>query len=475
MSAPLRKGWCPGALRPMAAKDGLLVRLRITGGILPARVAAALADLAARHGNGLLDLSARGNLQMRGVTDATFPWLQDGLATFGLLDADADGEAIRNVIASPLAGLHAGPDIRPLTSALERRLTSDAALYALPNKFGFLVDDSSAPSLAGIDADMRFDWLAEEECFSIGLAGTRVSAIRIGTCEPDQLVESAARIAHVALSLFARHTEARRMRDLVVIAGTDVFTDVCCGRLRAALPVSAEIHALDVVGLRNFAGPPSPVQRGRGTVGGGGGGTCASPSTTVGTPVVPSTMLRMVPLPRFAEEDLAHKDSGCLGLAAPFGRLDATMLRAAAELASTTPNKELRLTPWRVILVPGVSSAGSEVAGFITDPSDPRLTIAACVGSNGCERGTTQTYRDATALAACLHGKVADDIALHVSGCAKGCAKASDTAITLVARDGLYDIVRDGRAGDAATKRGLDLVAAKEAVEAALARLPEPA
>ena len=50
------KGWCPGALRPMRTGDGLLVRLRLSGGVLTAATARAVADLAARFGNGLAQL-----------------------------------------------------------------------------------------------------------------------------------------------------------------------------------------------------------------------------------------------------------------------------------------------------------------------------------------------------------------------------------------------------------------------------------
>src|SRR3954451_25275575 len=144
---PLVKGWCPGALRPMATGDGLLVRLRITGGIVPAGLARSIAAAARDCGNGLVDLSARANLQLRGVREETLPELTRRLAALGVLDANPAAEAVRNVVASPLAGMAQDSqlDIRPLTAALERRLAGDEALHVLPGKFGFVIDDGSRP------------------------------------------------------------------------------------------------------------------------------------------------------------------------------------------------------------------------------------------------------------------------------------------------------------------------------------------
>ena len=99
MSDALRKGWCPGALRPMMVRDGLLVRLKITGGIVPTELALALADLAERHGNGLFDLSARANLQLRGVREDALPALLDGLGALGLLDGEPAADDGRQLVA----------------------------------------------------------------------------------------------------------------------------------------------------------------------------------------------------------------------------------------------------------------------------------------------------------------------------------------------------------------------------------------
>ena len=404
----LRKGWCPGALRPMAARDGLLVRLRITGGLVSVPLARAIADLAQHHGNGLLDLSARANLQLRGVRESSLPALWSGLASLGLLDADAEAEAVRNVLASPLAGVGDHVDIRPLVTALEVALVSEPALRRLPSKFGVLIDDDGGPSLAGIAADLRFDWLAAERAFGIGLGGTAADAMSLGLVSPTELVE---RAMSIALRVVSVPGEPRRPRTLMRERGRDWVA----AWFGAAEPPPAPV-------------PPTPL--------------------TVGQQSV-----RGIPV---------------FGLAVPFGRLDATMLRDVARLVEAGWG-ELRLTPWRTILVPHVVPAHSDLArmaeaGLIVDAADPRLRVAACTGRHGCERGTTDTHADAARLASFAATLQGDRVALHVSGCTKGCARPEASAVTLVGRDGRYDLVRDGRPGDEPLLTGLDA----KAVDAAL-------
>jgi precorrin-3B synthase len=60
---------------------------------------------------------------------------------------------------------------------------------------------------------------------------------------------------------------------------------------------------------------------------------------------------------------------------------------------------------------------------------------------------------DATHWAALL--PKADGVILHVSGCAKGCARAARTAATLTATAEGYDLVLGGRAGDLPVRRSL--------------------
>ncbi|UVO26347.1 precorrin-3B synthase [Bradyrhizobium arachidis] len=153
MSDAAIKGWCPGALRPMLSGDGLVVRVRPYGGRLSAQQAAGIADLAERHGNGLIDLTSRANLQIRGVGDAGHRPLLDGLARLGLLDADTETERRRNVLVSPF--WRVGDDTPSLAAEFEQAL-SDCALD-LPTKFGFAIDEGTEGALAAASADVRIE------------------------------------------------------------------------------------------------------------------------------------------------------------------------------------------------------------------------------------------------------------------------------------------------------------------------------
>lgn len=153
MSASAVKGWCPGALRPMLSGDGLVVRVRPFGGRLEAAQITGLAELAGRHGNGLIDVTSRANLQIRGVSEQSHRPLLDGLARLALLDPDPATEARRNILVTPF--WRAGDETRSLTAELEEAL-ADSAL-ALPTKFGFAIDDGQSRVLAGDSADIRIE------------------------------------------------------------------------------------------------------------------------------------------------------------------------------------------------------------------------------------------------------------------------------------------------------------------------------
>ncbi|HZR71723.1 precorrin-3B synthase [Bradyrhizobium sp.] len=153
MSAVAIKGWCPGAWRPMQSGDGFVARIKPHDGRIDAEQAAGIADLAEQYGNGLIDLTNRANLQIRGVSEEGLPSLIDGLAKLRLLDPDPDIEARRNILVAPF--WTPGDEVISIAEELERALA--AGPVGLPAKFGFAIDCGSERVLAGSSADVRIE------------------------------------------------------------------------------------------------------------------------------------------------------------------------------------------------------------------------------------------------------------------------------------------------------------------------------
>ena len=153
MSAFEIKGWCPSALRPMLSGDGLVVRLRPRGGRLSSMQAAGIAGLSQRFGNGLIDLTNRANLQIRGVREESHEPLIEGLNRLELVNAELYAETQRNILVSPF--WNEGDDIPLLAAELERALARHA--LGLPEKFGFAVDCRESRVLAQAPADIRIE------------------------------------------------------------------------------------------------------------------------------------------------------------------------------------------------------------------------------------------------------------------------------------------------------------------------------
>jgi precorrin-3B synthase len=414
----LVKGWCPGARRPMETGDGLLVRLRITAGIVSAELAGEIADLSRRFGNELIDLSQRANLQIRGVEAEDLDELLGHLDRLGILDPSAEAEAVRNIVPSPLAGLDptAAIDGRALATALEARLAGDPSLFALPGKFGFVVDDGGRFSLDDVAVDVKLTGIRTTEGARVIVAVATAPAHwqPIAVVTPEEAPERAADLARAVIALRAGRPDApRRMHEIVARTGiAALFHSAGFGEM------SAEVSSL------------RPRRCGAETVLG----------------------------------DHTHDDGAYIGIGAPFGRFTADQMALLGELAGERAAGEIRLTPWRAVLIPGVKSEKMPrirpwiaAARFVFSPDDPRLAVVTCTGSTGCRNATTDTRADAEHLSAVARRFARSGTVLHVSGCEKGCAHPGPAPFTLTARAGAYDLVRDGRPWDRPTIEHLTL------------------
>jgi precorrin-3B synthase len=399
MNAParetMRRGWCPGTLRPMLTGDGLLVRLHPPRNTLTPGQLVHIAELASRHGNGQIEISGRGNLQLRGVREEAHPALVDDLLEAGLVDeADGDGPN-RLTLRSPLAGRAADEliDAGALADAVER---AGRGVVGLPAKFSIVVDGGSALALDGFAADLRLCAISTG-VVAFGAPGD----LWFGPARPDATAALTTRLLGGFVAVSRRSPDRiRRMRDL----DPDELTALAasCGLVPTAAPTAR----------------PRPVSVGL-----------------------------------IAERD--YRVAILAGL--PFGRTDVEGLHRLAGLARDAGIHEIRLSPWRGFAFCGLSAdgaAGLRAAlrgeGLVVEADDPRLAVSACAGAPACARGEAPALADATVLADAMAPLLADGLSLHVSGCAKSCAHPGSADLTLVGRDGRYDVIVAGGAGDAA-------------------------
>jgi precorrin-3B synthase len=183
---------CPGALQVHQAADGGLARIRLPGGALTAAQMAALADASSRLGSGTLELTARGNVQIRGITEVAA--VADAIATAGLLPS-ATHERVRNIVASPLSGRAGGDaDVRTWVRELDAAICAEPRLTELGGRFWFSLDDGRA-DVSGLCADVGVHVFDDHA--ALLLAGRTTGVRLVGDDVVETLIEVAVRFAEV--------------------------------------------------------------------------------------------------------------------------------------------------------------------------------------------------------------------------------------------------------------------------------------
>ncbi|MYU53497.1 precorrin-3B synthase [Streptomyces sp. SID7805] len=405
---------CPGALRLHPAADGRLARVRLPSGDLTARQATALADAAERLGDGHLSLTSRGNAELRGLPDGCGQELAGALRAAGLLPAERH-ERIRNILTSPLAGLdhHAPADVRLWARQLDAALCASAWTPALSGRFLFVLDDGRG-DVAALGGDVTLvaesDTAGDPRGAVAGAAcggallyvGDDPAALRIAGRDVPRAALTAA--AAFLAAAEAGGTGAWRVRELPATHALTVHDTAA--RLRAA-----GIEAEHVTDHGDGAGPAGP-------------GLAAH----AGTPVP-------VPLPGIVEGPDGRR---ALSVLAPLGRLTVAQWRLLTAVAATDGTGELRTTPWRGVLVPGLSDATAAprlrelaAAGLITAPDSPWHRIGACTGRPGCAKSRADVRADAAAAIGTT--AAGPGLPVHWSGCERRCGHPHGTWVDVLA------------------------------------------
>ncbi len=387
----VRPSACPGLLRIVPALDGGICRVKLPGGVLRSAQARAIAEAARQHASGVLELTNRSNLQIRGVLPGQESTLIDALLGAGLGPRVASADDVRNLLLSPAAGLdpQARMDVRPLANQLLDLLQDTPALHALSPKFALQLDGGEALTIREHPHDL---WLAaeDEQYLLLGLAGCPVDA-PLARIEATQVVELVRKILLLFLELAT--PEQSRMRQLL-----------------AQIPASELLQRLQT--RLDFPLQPVPANW--------------QPAATISRS--PAGIYPQ------AQSGLCMVAAG-----AQLGRLHAEQLTMLAELSERHGDSELRLTPWQGVLLGNVpESASRELLaalgqlGLLTHIDEPLLGLITCSGSAACARGLADSKHHALHLAELLRESGARP-QVHLSACPRSCASARVQPYTLLA------------------------------------------
>lgn len=394
------------------AQDSFMCRLRIPAGIITAHQMRGVAAIADELAGGYADITTRANLQLREIAAGSAPEVLNRLAEIGLTSRGSGADNIRNITASPTAGIDPQEliDTRANARALHFHILNSRALYGLPRKFNIAFDGGGRVAVLADTNDIAFAAVEVAEGFGVapgvyyrlalgGITGHRDLARDTGVVVPPA---ETTRVADAILRVFIAH-------------GTR--TDRKRARLKYLLDSWGLPKFLDAVEAEGVA------------------------------------LLRIDPaaiLPRPAAVKHAHvgvhaqKQPGLsyVGVVTPVGRLNSDQLRGLAEIAERHGSATLRLTVWQNMLISDIPDervdaalAGIAALGLSASASLVRGGLVACTGSAGCKFAAGDTKRHAAALADWLDARIAIDspINIHLTGCHHSCAQHFIADIGLLA------------------------------------------
>ena len=350
-AAPAIKGWCPTLLSPMQSGDGWLARVKPSAGCVSAAAARLIADAASSHGNGHIDLTSRANFQIRGLTARSAEEFAETIIGAGFANTNPLLEAAPQCHGEPARARRSSAafDSHALARDIEAMLAGEPALWALPSKFGVLVDGGGALPLADISADI----MVRSRDGGLAVAPRwRDAGWRVALILTHRNVKGFA-LAFLRLSA-QRSEKPSRMRALAMARrrGGDLRRGrldrrPCASRTHARSQIT---HWIDIIGVSGA----KRLRRWR-----------------------------------------------CLSAASKPMRFD-----ALADLSERYGDGSLRTTPWRALLLTGIAASDAatlrdevKALGLITDPADPRLNIFACVGAPACMSASVDARGDAARLA----------------------------------------------------------------------------
>ncbi|MFE5851788.1 hypothetical protein ACFQ61_00975 [Streptomyces sp. NPDC056500] len=474
---------CPGSLRLHRADDGALARIRIPGGVLRPAQAEALLMAARRLGDGELHLTSRGNVQLRGLGEQCGGELAQLLGNAGLLPS-ATHERVRNIVASPLAGLDelgelgelagqgglggngSGRGVRGWLRALDELLCASDRAAALSGRFLFALDDGRG-DVDALRADVTLlaaDTSGPTAADHDGGAGLTATdhdggaGLRIGDSDDVLLLSRSDDGPRAALLCAETFLDAADLTPEAKVWRVRDLPDTGA-RLREGTLARLAKAGIPLTGIRRHPRRETATPPPYGIV------TPPDPRPTPTPPVLPTPPFPPLPsfpsllcIPRGPSEAIrpsapAATSPAALSIGAPLGRLTGPQWERLTSAARKAPDGELRLTPWRGVIVTGVpgDQAGSTLdelaaTGLITTADSPWNGVGACIGMPGCAKSSADVRAMAEAVVSWeLPSAVGrfTQLPVYWSGCERRCGRPpGDRVDALATPDGGFRVTR---------------------------------
>ena len=391
-----------------------MIRLRVPACEITAHQFHGLADLASTLGNGHVDLTTRGNLQLRELKPRDLVNVLTRVQELGLTSRGAGADNIRNVTASPNSGFDPDEvlDVRPYAKAVHHYILNHRDCYGLPRKFNIAFDNGGSLTVAADTNDVAF-------------IATRVTQASLASA-PSPLASSLSPGVYFRLQLggitghkdFARDTGVLLTPDQSVAVSAAIVRVFAEHGDRTNRKKSRLKYILDAWGFDRFL---AEVQK------------------KLSFPLVRVPLDACEPRRPLIKHGWigpykqAQRGFTSIGLGVPVGRMSAKQMHGLATLAANFGKSELRLTIWQNVIIPHVPDALVASAcrqlqhlGFTTEASSTTSGIIACTGSRGCKYAAADTKGAAATLAkyfASSDLRVEQPVNIHFTGCANSCAQ----------------------------------------------------
>jgi len=432
-----------------------MLRVKIPQGIATAAQLRALAEVVEAHACGYAHLTTRQNLQLYYLRPADLEPALRKLAAAGITTSGSGGNAVRNVVACPLAGVSPTEpfDVTPYAESLTRHFLRHPLASTLPRKFKIALEGCAEDHVATSIQDLGLRAVLRDGArgFSVTVAGGTSSLPTSGAKLFDFLpAGDLLALAEALVRLFhARGDRVNRSRNrlkwLVKELGFAPFralVDEELAKVRAAgvPPLPFPPDAPPVEGPPTFVRPAPPTRdeiaiRLR-----------AQPPRGLPLPppwIAPPDRAAIADFLKTNVRPQRQDGYAVVTIAAPRGEIAGAQLSLLADLALAFGDGTARFSGGGQILLRWVANADVQplaellaAAGLLRDGVGSAADVIACPGADVCRLAVLKTRNVAglveeeirTKLGA---GALETRVPVHLSGCPNGCSQHHLAAIGL--------------------------------------------